>query len=295
MSFALEEALRSRRALLELTKHMLREHGVRASKRRGQNFSISPRYLETFRSEVAKWPSGWILEVGTGLGTLTYSVAAARSDLEVISVECDERLFGAASVLLASLPNVSLVLADALELLEEARVYGVFTSAPFSVASLILLALARNNNIQRAVIGVQREVARRLTARPGSREYGRLTVVTSLHFRVKRLGDFDPGDFYPEPEVCTTVVALERRSPYERELGRLLEKLSACVFSARNKLAKKVVHSCLRALGVREPEASRIVASAVAEDQRCRDLSPELLLEIARNSLTSWRATRASM
>ena len=271
----------SKKSLLSFTKTALSHYRIRASRRKGQNFSISPRYLEAFYRKLAEWTPRSVLEVGTGLGTLTYYVACRGRGWQVVTIENDKKLYSASVELAGGLDNISFVLADALEVIETARFDTVFSSTPYSITTPLLLGIVRNNNVKKSVLGVQKEVADRIVAEPGTKEYGRLTVAVSLHFSVERLGDFKPQDFFPPPEVHTTLIALERRRDYSRAWGPLLEELTGCIFSARNKRAKKVVMSCLEKLGLSEGRARSIVEETIQwESMRARDLNPQSIQEI---------------
>jgi len=163
----------------------------------------------------------------------------------------------------------------------------VFSSAPYSISTPMLAALARNNSVKLAVLGLQKEVAERVRATPGTESYGRLTVLISLHFDVEVVGEFGQSDFFPRPEVRTAVVTLRRREAYDALLGPLLERFTACAFSARNKKARKEVFRCLTELGVREDKARSLAEGLVCEEARVRDLSPSAVKEIVARALAN--------
>uniref|UniRef100_A0A7J3ZJQ0 Ribosomal RNA adenine methylase transferase N-terminal domain-containing protein n=1 Tax=Fervidicoccus fontis TaxID=683846 RepID=A0A7J3ZJQ0_9CREN len=281
------EVFSSKKSLLSFTLAALSHYGIRASRKRGQNFSVSPRYLEAFYRKLVEWSPQAVLEVGTGIGALAYYVALRGREWQVVTIENDRRIYSASVELAGGLDNIAFVLADALEVIETARFDTVFSSTPYSITMPLLLGIVRNNSVKRSVLGVQREVADRIVAEPGTRDYGRLTVAVALHFSVERLGDFRPQDFFPPPEVHTTLIALERKREYSRTWGPLLEELTGCIFSSRNKRAKRVVACCLERLGVSEERARTIAEESIrGEGMRARELSPQSIQEMLLKALS---------
>lgn len=258
--------------LLSFTRKVLKVYKIRPSKRLGQNFAVDPDYLKSFVEALnTEFVTKKImLEIGTGIGTLTAAVAQAYSDSNIITIEKDKRFYEISSKLL-SYPNVHIVLGDALKILPHVKIETVFSSVPFSASSKIVLEIARNNAVNYAVLGLQKEVADRLVAKPGERSYGRLTVLISLLFNVKIIKSYMPLSFYPPPKVAVTIVTLERRRRYEPKIHMALEKLTECIFSQRNKMAGRILRACLSKMN--------IYGSFVLEktDMRVRDLSPQYL------------------
>ena len=278
--------LESRGRLLALTRALLREYGVRPSRKRGQNFTISPRYIASFshvlRNAYARLrvQGGLVLEIGTGLGVLTLAASRALGGgVTLVTVELDRRLFEASSHAVGYVDEIVFVKADGLEAARRACMPLLFSNTPFSITSPLIVELARNNCFREAVLGVQREVADRLTASPGGEDYGRLSVVAQLFFRVERVSNHPPRDFWPPPEVSVSIVTLSRTKPYEPGVHGFLEELTACLFSQRNRLAEKVVERCLKSLGAGEcvGDAKRLLRPGI----RVRSLGPEVVEEIA--------------
>lgn len=277
------EHLKDRRRLASFTRAVLRQWGVRPSRRRGQNFSVSPRYLQSFaralRLSVGSSYADLMLEVGTGLGAVTLAVLQALPQAEVVSVEVDKRLYEAASTIVGWLERLSLVMGDGLAIAEGSDISVVFSSTPFNLTSALLLSIARNNHVNTAVLGVQREVADRMLASPGSKDYGRLSVIVQLIFHTTRVSNHPASEFLPPPEVNASVILLERISSYDARLHGVVEELTACMFSQRNRLARRVLERCSqRMLGRQCLRAQGLVG----ESARVRELEPRVFESIAR-------------
>ena len=177
----------------------------------GQHFLIRGSVLERIAAAACPAPQDVVVEIGAGRGALTEKLLkrAAR----VVAVEVDPRLAERLHLKFAAEPRLEIVCADVLET-DLAR-WGRATIAgnlPYYIASPILEKVLLLNP-PRAVFLIQKEVAERLVARPGDREYGYLTVRTALYARPRLLFEVKPAAFYPPPKVDSAVVLLEPRSP----------------------------------------------------------------------------------
>lgn len=274
--------------LKEITKMVLSESGIKPSKKLGQNFAVCRNYLEEMSNAVSR-SQRWLLEIGTGTGTLTAFLARSAEEL-VVSVEKDNRLFEATSKIIRS-EKIALLLGDGVSLLKSSSIPVVVSSTPFNLSVPIFLGIARNNKVKEAVLGVQTEVARRITASPGSKDYGRISVISSILFETKILKTYSSNCFFPRPKVSVTVVKLVRKKEYDPALHGVVEKISACLFSQKNKTAKKVIESCLERLF---PTLSYSAESEIfkeLENLRVREISGCQIEEMTRSVL---RAARKS-
>jgi len=275
------QVFRSNKNLFSFTRSALEQYGIKPRKKLGQNFTTSLKYLSTFNKEIGMiyQQQKLILEVGTGIGTLTFYIAEKNPQIEVITIEKDRRLFETSIELAGSLNNITFVYADALEIIEKTKIPLIFSSTPFSISTPLLISICRNNNIHKAILGLQDEVAERIISVPGTKSYGRLTVLISLLFDVKLYGKFSPSSFYPKPEVYTSIIVLDRKNMYNKKIHSILENLTGCMFSQRNKLVKKALRHCIERLGLGEDLLETIT---LEERKRVRDLHPQEFLEIAR-------------
>ncbi|MDR7489390.1 MAG: 16S rRNA (adenine(1518)-N(6)/adenine(1519)-N(6))-dimethyltransferase RsmA [Armatimonadota bacterium] len=194
------------------TLRVLRAFGIRPRKRFGQHFLTSRHVLERIVREAAVGPGDRVLEVGAGIGTLT--VALAATGAEVVAVEVDRTLLPALRAVTAAFPTVRLVEGDIMAL-DLAALAGpgpvtVAANLPYGIASPLLVRLLETlRHLRRAVVTVQAEVAGRLTAAPGTPEYGLLSVMVQYRARPTVVVRVPPGAFLPPPEVESAVVRLD--------------------------------------------------------------------------------------
>ena len=213
------------------TARVLRAFGVRPRKRFGQHFLISRRVLDRLLAEAEPGPTDLVLEVGAGLGTLT--VALAASGAPVVAVEVDERLIPVLRAATAGFPRVRLVHGDimALDLVELTAGEGaprgprvvpgkalpspqsplkLVANLPYNIASpLLVRCLESLPTLTRAVVTIQAEVAERIQAPPGNKDYGALSVAVQFRADAREVLRVPPGAFYPPPEVDSAVLRLD--------------------------------------------------------------------------------------
>lgn len=186
---------------------------------KGQNFLFQPGWQR--RVAAAVGPAEALLEVGGGPGGLTSLLAAQARRLWV--VESDSRLAAALRQRFAAQAHVTVIEADVLSLDLGAFAPGaplrVAGNLPYYITSPILLHLFRHANaLADATLMVQREVADRLVAVPGTRAFGLLTATTQLFAQPERLFDLPPGAFRPAPQVHSSLMRL-RFAPQAEALG----------------------------------------------------------------------------
>jgi 16S rRNA (adenine1518-N6/adenine1519-N6)-dimethyltransferase len=237
--------------------------------RLGQNFLADPNLLDAIVRDAELAPSDVVLEVGAGEGVLTERLAAAASHVHAIELD---RGLEAALAPLAARSNVELRWGDAMKLdlaaLDPAP-SAVVANLPYSIATpLILRTIEQLPLVQRWTVMVQREIADRLRAEPGTRTYGSPSVVSQLACEVRLLRAVDPAVFRPRPRVESAILSLRRRSPAADPATR--ELIRAAFAHRRKSLARSLEHvqpgslvatrSALRALGL--PEDARAEALA---------------------------------
>lgn len=270
--------------LKDFTKMILKNYGLKTRKKLGQNFIVNRRIALRFVNLLSDIEDPILLEIGTGLGTLTYYVAKTNQEKTIITVEKDPQIYSVAKEVLSHLPNVVFVLGDAMDFLEKTNVSTVFSSTPYHLSTDIVLKIARNNEIQRAILGVQKEVGMRLASQPGSKMYGRISVISQLIFNIEIKDVYPPSSFYPIPEVSGVIVAINRKKNYDRTIHGLLEKLTECIFSHRNKLARKILSSCIYKIRM-SPASINFENLKITEETRVRDLSPEIIETVVKEYL----------
>lgn len=189
----------------------------------GQNFLISPTAPGAIVRALGDISEATVVEIGPGHGAITDLLAQSAGRL--IAVEYDRLLAAKLALRFAAAPKVEIISADILAVDLQAmaaragRKLLIAGNLPYGITSDILLHLfAHHTAIERAVLMVQREVADRVTAAPGTREYGLLTATTQLYGNAEPLFTLSPSDFSPPPEVRSTVFRLQM-APRFADLG----------------------------------------------------------------------------
>ena len=213
------------------------------SKGFGQNFIINPGICPRIAEAAGIGPGWGALEVGPGIGCLTEQLAQRAA--KVVSVELDERLRPVLAETLAACPNVEIVFGDVLALdlrrLAAERFPGlrpvVCANLPYNVTTPLITAFLTAGCFDTVTVMIQREAAHRLCARPGTADYGLLTVLTAWYAELELLFDVPPHCFVPAPKVTSTVVRLRMRSapPADVQDEALLFAVVRAAFSQRRK------------------------------------------------------------
>lgn len=249
---------------------------ARPSKSLGQNFITDKRVIERIVFEAGIAPDDEVLEIGPGLGALTF--ALARKAARVVAVEKDARLAERLRGLLPKWPNVELICGDALDVdfgvLYKGRRLKVAANLPYSVSSPILVRLLRSRALfSTLVLMLQLEVGERISSPPGGKEYGSLSVLIQTYFDVKLLFRVPPSSFWPAPKVDSVVLKLaplpEPRVPIADEA--VYERILRAAFSSRRKMLGNSLGSALK-----KGAADRVLAAAgIDRTRRAETLTVE--------------------
>ena len=251
----------------------LRDLGVRPSRRLGQNFLQDPRVADRIAA-LAGDQLTEILEIGPGLGALTERLAALGRRVAVVELDLRladalERNYGAAG----NRAVVRVVRGDILnqrleDLLPGSGPVTVVANLPYSITTpAIEWVLAQGPRVRQAILMVQREVAERMTAKPGGKEFGSLAVFLSLHADVEPLFRVSPGAFHPRPDVDSTVVRMTPRpfpgttEPERREAERFAR-------AATTSRRKTIANALARGLAMEPAAARRLLDEAGIDDSR---------------------------
>ncbi len=226
-------------------KSLLAAYGLRPKHRFGQNFLHDANKIRQILAAADIHPDDRVLEVGPGTGTL--SLALLEAGARLVAVELDRDLEPVLrSQFQPHADRATLLIADVLA--SKGRINPEVTAAlgegpfklianlPYNIASPLMVNLAVDHpNMQRAVVMIQREVGERLTARPGSRDYGPLGILVQAMCHVDEVATLPPSCFWPQPKVDSVVVRLVRRDePLTAHPDRLAELLQR-LFQKRRK------------------------------------------------------------
>jgi len=279
----------ARYATISELRAALEARGLRPKHRLGQNFLIDLNLLRCVADAGELTRDDVVLEVGCGPAALT-RLLAERAGF-VVAAEIDRDLFQLASESVGARENVQLVLGDALDsgALAPALCEAVTSAAerlrcrlklvanlPYGVATAVITALLRKGPLPALIaVTVQSEVARRMAARPGTHEYGLLSVVVQASGVVEHLRTLGPTVFWPRPKVSSALVRVRvDKAPPDalaRVAGRLLEQ--------RRKQSAKAMQVVGMA-GSGEEAASALAACGIAPDRRPDHLSVEDFLRL---------------
>lgn len=247
-------------------KTLLNRLGLRPKKALGQHFLLHPHQARRIVAALNLTGAETVVEIGAGLGALTGLLAPAAR--RVIALERDPELARfLAAELLAESPGVQIICQDVLEFdfpgaaREAGRPLTVVGNLPYQITSPLLFILIRDlAAIDQAVLMMQLEVGARLTASPGTKDYGILSVLVQYHFRVTRLFSLSPGNFYPPPQVDSVVLRLVPEVPEPPASvaldAALLHQVVKAAFGHRRKTLNNTLVSGAAALGL-SPEAMR--------------------------------------
>lgn len=239
--------------------------------RLGQNFLADPNLLDAILRDAAVGPGDVVLEVGAGEGVLTERLAAAAGHVHALELD---RGLAPSLAPIAARPNVDLHWEDAMRFdlagLAPAPT-ALIANLPYAIATpLILRTIEQLPSVERWLVMVQREIADRLRARPGGRDYGSPSVLAQLACEVKLVRTVDPAVFRPRPRVESAILGLRRSGPGADEATR---RLTRAAFAHRRKsLARSLEH--VRAGSLAAARAG-LAELGLPEDARAEALAPE--------------------
>lgn len=199
-------------------KDLLGRHGFRFSKSMGQNFLIQSWVPQGLVDGAEVTKDNGVLEIGPGIGPLTVRLADAAA--KVVAVELDRSLLPVLAETLRDRDNVEILSGDVLKLdlaaLVEEKFSGLVPMAcanlPYNITTPVLTALIESGKFSRIAVMIQREVARRICAAPGTSDYGAFSVYCQYHTQPELLFDVPPDCFLPAPKVTSTVLRLTPRT-----------------------------------------------------------------------------------
>ena len=252
----------------------------------GQNFLIDENACQRIADAIGDASKKTVVEIGPGHGAITDLLAKRCKQLHCIEFdpalarELKFRFRGATHV---KIHHADILKTDLATLLGSAASLDVVGNLPYYITSdilLLLFAAARAGVVSRAVLMMQREVAERIVAGPGSSEYGSLSAATQMHAQATNLFTLPPGAFSPPPEVFSTVLRLEF-APRFTELG-----VDAASFEAFLKVIfaqkRKTLHNNLRAGGRSAEEIASAWPQSIPPLARAESLGLEPMAQLYR-------------
>lgn len=225
---------------ISVIKELMERHGLRFQKQFGQNFLVNASVLLRITDEASEN----VLEIGPGIGSLTRELAQRAE--KVVAVEIDRGLIPVLGETLADFPNITVVNGDIMkfdlpELIFEhfgSLPYSVCANLPYNITTPVLMKFCETERRPSSItVMIQKEVARRFTASPGSADYGAITASLAFYGHTERLFDVSAGNFIPAPKVDSTVIRIDmyEKPPVSVEDTPLLFAVIRAAFANRRK------------------------------------------------------------
>jgi 16S rRNA (adenine1518-N6/adenine1519-N6)-dimethyltransferase len=265
-------------------RDVIRRHDLTARKSLGQNFLLDLNLTARIARAAGPLESVDVVEIGPGPGGLTRALLA-HGARRVVAIERDERAVAALAEIAARYPGrLDVIAEDALAFDPRPHLSGdqarIVANLPYNIATALLVSWLTSEPwppwYDRLVLMFQREVAERIVAAPGSKTYGRLSVLAGWRTQARILFDIAPSAFVPPPKVTSSVVELiPRQTPLPCD-RRALERTTQAAFGQR----RKMLRQSLRSLGSDTP--ALLAAAGIDPTARAEDIPVDGFVALAR-------------
>ncbi len=253
---------------IQVMKPLLAQHGFHFSKAKGQNFLISRWVPERIAEEAGVDETAGVLEIGPGIGPLTQQLALRAG--KVCAVEVDERLKPILALTVGEFSNTEILWSDILKQNIPALVQEKFpglrpmacANLPYYITSPILTALLEAECFRSVTVMVQKEVAQRIAAQPGSPDYSAFSIFCQYYAQPELLFDVPAGCFLPQPKVTSAVITLKVREekPWDIPEPEIFFRAVRASFAMRRKKLQNGLASGFPQLG--KAGAAEVIAAA---------------------------------
>ena len=277
---------------IQVMKPLLAEHGFHFSKAKGQNFLISPWVPAQIAEDSGVDETAGVLEIGPGIGPLTQQLCLRAG--KVCAVEVDNRLKPILDMTVGEFDNLEIIWNDVLKLDVPALVKEKFpglrpmacANLPYYITSPILTALLEADCFDAVTVMVQKEVAQRIAAKPGSADYSAFTVFCQYYAEPELLFDVPAHCFLPQPKVTSAVITLRVRKqrPWEIHDQEIFFRIVRASFAMRRKKLANGLASGFPELG-KTGAAEVIAACGLDENVRGETLDNPAFAAIANEIL----------
>ena len=253
----------------EVVHYICKRFDIKMSKKLGQNFLIKRGIVDEIVHAAELTPGEPVLEVGPGIGTLTQGLAQSGAD--VTAIELDRRLLEVLDTTLASYDNVRIVHGDVLKLdvptIMNHKPFKVVANLPYYITTPIIMSLLESKlPIERLVVMVQKEVALRMVAKPGTKDYGALSVAVQYYTEPDIVLDVPPKSFLPAPAVTSSVIRCVLRD--KPPVDVIDEKLFFRVVKAGFAQRRKTFSNTMKTTGLSKDRIEELLAKANIDGQR---------------------------
>ncbi len=262
-------AIKPRIAQKDVTLHILKTFGIHMSKKLGQNFLIDGNVVEGIVSAAKVSQGDAVLEIGPGIGTLTQGLAEAGAD--VTAVELDRRLLDVLAKTLEGYDNVKVVHGDILKIDISREInnekYKLVANLPYYITTPIIMKfLEEHLPVELLVTMVQKEVAERMVAKPGGKDYGALSVAVQYYTEPEIMFIVPPKAFIPPPAVESAVIRCTVRTmpPVQVASERMFFRVVKAAFAQR----RKTLANALKAGGLDKENLEQVLTEANVDGMR---------------------------
>ena len=253
----------------EVVHYICKRFDIKMSKKLGQNFLIKRGIVDEIVHAAELTPGEPVLEVGPGIGTLTQGLAQSGAD--ITAIELDRRLLEVLDTTLASYENVRIVHGDVLKLdvptIMNHKPFKVVANLPYYITTPIIMSLLESKlPIERLVVMVQKEVALRMVAKPGTKDYGALSVAVQYYTEPDIVLDVPPKSFLPAPAVTSSVIRCVLRD--KPPVDVIDEKLFFRVVKAGFAQRRKTFSNTMKTTGLSKDRIEELLEKANIDGQR---------------------------
>lgn len=253
----------------EVVHYICKRFDIKMSKKLGQNFLIKRGIVDEIVHAAELTPGEPVLEVGPGIGTLTQGLAQSGAD--VTAIELDRRLLEVLDTTLASYDNVRIIHGDVLKLdvpsIMNHKPFKVVANLPYYITTPIIMSLLESKlPIERLVVMVQKEVALRMVAKPGTKDYGALSVAVQYYTEPDIVLDVPPKSFLPAPAVTSSVIRCVLRD--KPPVDVIDEKLFFRVVKAGFAQRRKTFANTMKTTGLSKDRIEELLAKSNIDGQR---------------------------
>lgn len=251
-----------------VTKYILNRFKLTANKKLGQNFLIDPDVVQHIVEVAELTDHDQVLEIGPGIGTLTQGLAESGAD--VVAVELDQRLLPVLATTLKDYSNVKVVHGDILKtnIMEQVQPgFKCCANLPYYITTPIIFALLEQKlPLERMVVMIQKEVAERMTAEPGGKEYGALSVAMQYYTEPRIAFKVSASSFFPAPNVESAVLVCKKRTtpPVKLKSEDIFFRVVKAAFSLR----RKMLNNSLKNMGLTAEQVKAWLTRAGIDGQR---------------------------
>ena len=278
--------------VLEKTKNLMKEYGIKANKNLGQNFLISDETINNIVNSASVSENDLVIEIGPGLGNLTESLIEKAA--KVIAIELDDRMLKILNLRFKNKKNLKLMHEDILKvnlnkLIEEEKgnlsSIKIVANLPYYITTPIIMKLLEEElPVKSITVMVQKEVADRITAKPSTKLSGMITYSVNYYAKATEVCFVSKDNFIPAPKVDSQVIKLEIRDKKEIELKdkEIFFKIIRASFMQRR---KTLINALTNGNIIKDKQEAKelLIKLGIAENARGENLTMQQFADIANN------------